>query len=129
MLVLVLTLLVALVFSFLSLENSQPVSMQFAGYILEGIPLYMVILGSMIVGVVLSLLINLGQTITSTFMLFGKDQKIRSAEKDLERVEHQVNDLKVENAKLKNQKHEPVFRQSPFSKPNAFQRIRHRLSF
>ncbi len=128
MIALTLALLIGLTFSFFALENGQAVNLQFGENILSGVPLYAVILVSMLAGVALSLLISLEDHITTAITLFGKDRKIKSTENAIIRLENRIRELEAENARLRGASRVAFFKQSSFAKPNLFQKVRHRLS-
>lgn len=119
----------ALFIYFFALQNSQTVTVQFLNYFSGDIPLYLVVIISIVAGVILSLVISIPGYISAAVNMFNKDKKIKSTEKTLEKVSNKVKDLEIENTKLKNNSHGPSFmKQSIFDKPNFLQKIRNRLS-
>jgi len=120
-------LLVALIFSYFALQNSEPVDLRFGQYIAPNIPVYIIAIISMVTGVILSLVFSLAESLSATMTIFGKDRKIRSTENALEKLEDKMHRLEIENTALKEKGHS-FARQSVFDKPNVFQKIRNRLS-
>ncbi|OGD86571.1 hypothetical protein A2870_02140, partial [Candidatus Curtissbacteria bacterium RIFCSPHIGHO2_01_FULL_41_11] len=120
-------LLVALIFSYFALQNSEPVDLRFGQYIAPNIPVYIIAIISMVTGVILSLIFSLTESLSAAMTIFGKDRKIKVAENNLATLENKMHNLEMENARLKETRHY-FARQSLFDKPNVFQRIRNRLS-
>jgi uncharacterized integral membrane protein len=128
MIVLLATLALGLIFSYFALQNTQPVTVRLENFVFGNIPLYMVAIGSMLLGILLSLIISLTESITSAINMYGKDRKIKKTEDSLQNLETRIHELEAENARLRRNSHQPTFRQSAFEKPNFFQKMRHRLS-
>lgn len=126
---LILALVVGLGFSYLALQNTQGVTLQFQQWQITNIPVYVLVIASMLIGLFISFAISLADSIAQTMTMFSKDHKIKSTEKSLESLEGKIHQLEIENARLKTMRHEPSFmRQSMFEKPNIFQKLRHRFS-
>lgn len=117
-----------LIFVF-AFQNAQIVTVQFLNYELSEVSLYLVVILSMLAGIILSFVVSLPGSISSALDMFGKDRKIKSTEKTLEKAENKVKGLEMENTKLKNNSRGPSFmKQSVLDKPNFLQKIRGRLS-
>lgn len=130
MIALILALMAGLVFSFFALQNTQLVNLQFQNYMVEGIPLYIVAVSSMLIGVVISFAISLASSLSSQMTIFSKNQKIKATENSLSQLEDKIAKMEEENEKLRSQgETKPIIHQSPFARPNLFQRLRHRLYF
>lgn len=127
MISLVFALFIALIFSYFALQNTQPVTLRFQEYVITNIPVYIALITSMVFGVVVSLLFSLADSISNGIIMFGKDQKLRSSERIINRDNEKIRQLEAEVSKLRTAAPIP-FRQSAFAKPNFFQRFRHRLS-
>lgn len=129
MLSLIIGAIVALFIFFFAFQNSQTVTVQFLGYVLNNIPLYLVVMLSILAGVILSLVISIPGAISGALNMFNKDRKIKSTQKTLEKTINKVKNLETENTKLKsNSRGSSFMKQSVLAKPNFLQKIRNRLS-
>lgn len=111
MAILVIAVSVSLLFAFLATQNTFPVTLQAGGYFLRGIPLYIVVLGSLLFGIALSWFLSMFGWIGSAMTISQKERVIKDKNKNVERLEARIQDLEVENAKLKeNKRHEEIER-------------------
>lgn len=120
--------ILAIVFSYAALQNSQPVNLQFQQFTLSGIPLYLVVITAMLIGAVLALIIGLAGSISTAISLFSRDRKLKTTQSTLDDLENKIHGLELENARLRASYRPNFMQQSSFSKPNFLQRLRHRLS-
>jgi hypothetical protein len=79
----------------------MPVSVNFGMYILKDIPLFYVIVGSLVFGLVLSYLVYLVNSISTTFTLSGKDKTIKKTKNEVLELTKRIHQLELENEKLK----------------------------
>lgn len=84
-------------------QNSQIISINFAGYRMSGIPLYVLVLVSLIVGFVVSWLMSLMGVISSAFKIHGKENTIKNDNKKIVDLNKKINQLELENERLKNE--------------------------
>ena len=101
MLSLIILLIAGSVIAFLSLQNTMLVSLNFLDYTIPNIPLYYVIIGSMLVGLLLSYVIYLAHSILTAITLHSKDRKIMSEKKEVAELTKRIHQLELENAKIK----------------------------
>jgi cell division protein FtsB len=80
----------------------MPVSVNFGMYVLNDIPLFYVIVGSFIMGLVLSYLVYLINSISTSVTLWGKDKTIKKNKNEVLELTKRVHQLELENEKLKN---------------------------
>jgi len=104
MLVLILLLVVGSGLVYISRFNFTPVTVNLGIYSISDIPLFYVIVGSLITGLVLSYLIYIVNSIFTSFKLRGKDKEIRKRKDELLELTKRIHQLELENEKLK---HEP----------------------
>lgn len=122
--------LVGLIFAFLATQNVQPVQLNVNGFVWE-MPLYLVAVGSLLVGLLVSSIVNISDSISAMFTIQGKDSKIKAGEKTVESLEKRIHELEIDNAELKGQKGEIMEREKVIEKehhPSLVSRIRHNLS-
>ena len=104
MLVLILLLVVGSGLVYISRFNFTPVTVNLGIYSISDIPLFYVIVGSLITGLVLSYLVYIVNSIFTSFKLRGKDKEIRKRKDELLELTKRIHQLELENEKLK---HEP----------------------
>ena len=93
--------------AFFATQNTQTISINLANNPLDGIPLYLIVLVSLLLGFVLSWLISLIDVISSAFKLHGKDSAIKNSNKQISELTKTVHKLELENERLKTQSGHP----------------------
>lgn len=88
---------------FFALQNSQTIPINFVGYHLDTIPLYVLVLGSLLLGFAVSWLMSLMHAISSSFKIRGKENAIKNANKQIIELTKKVHRLETENERLKKQ--------------------------
>lgn len=104
MLILILFLIVGSVLVYISKFNFMPVSVNFGTYVISDVPLFYVIVGSVVFGLVLSYLVYLVNSISTSFKFRGKDKEIRQGKDEVLELTKNVHQLELENEKIK---HDP----------------------
>jgi len=104
-----LSMLFAIIFGlaigYFATQNTAPVTIQLGELRFDNVPLYLVTLGSLVLGFFIAWLFYLGRTVSSTFSIYGKDHSLNRNE-DTERLkqahlEHRIRQLEAENARIK----------------------------
>lgn len=119
--------LFGIVFGLFATQNVNPVLINLGTYSLTDIPLYILVLGSMLVGILMSAVISGINSMSAFMSIKGRDNKIKATEHDLEKMTERLHVLEVENAKLKGK---PVVESSDGTvviehpKPSIMSRIR-----
>lgn len=101
MLVLILLLVVGSILVYISKFNFMPVSVNLGLYAFSDIPLFYVIVGSLVIGLVLSYVVYLVHAISTSLALRGKDNKIKKNKNEVLELTKRVHQLELENEKLK----------------------------
>lgn len=101
MLILILLLVIGSVLVYISQFNFMPVSLNLGPYVFSDIPLFYVIVGSLVVGLVLSYIIYLVREISTSLTLRGKDNEIKKNKDEVLELTKRVHQLELENEKLK----------------------------
>ncbi len=100
-----LTLIILVIFgigvAFFATQNTQTISIVFASYSLSGIPLYLIVLMSLLMGFVVSWILSLVGVISSAFKIRGKESTIKDANKQISELTKSVHQLELENERLK----------------------------
>lgn len=129
MFTLILGIIFGLLFAFFATQNTAGVTLTIGSLALTNIPLYLIALGSLLIGFLISGLFNLIESVSSSLALMGKDSKIRHTENQVEEMSRKVQELEIENARLKGEHEVVVEDQSPAEKKNIFGKLRHNFSF
>ncbi|HWS49001.1 MAG TPA: lipopolysaccharide assembly protein LapA domain-containing protein [Candidatus Methanoperedens sp.] len=98
---LILLLIIGTGLVYVSKFNFAPVSLNLGTYIISNIPLFYVIIGSFIIGLILSYLVHLVRAVSTSFTLHGKNKQIKEDEDEIMELTRRVHQLELENEKLK----------------------------
>jgi hypothetical protein len=82
MLTLIAFIIVGLIIASLTQYNSMLVSLNIGGYIFSNVPLFYVVLGSLLAGLVLGYFFQLIDSVFTTAAIVRKDRKLEKAEKE-----------------------------------------------
>lgn len=104
---LIVTVLLGLVIAFFATQNTGTISLYFSNYTFSGIPIYIVVVGALLVGLFLSWIISLINDIGTGFTLMGKENKIKDYKKENTELLKDIHQLELENAKLKAETNTP----------------------
>lgn len=100
MLILILSLIVGSLLVYISKYNFQPVSINLGFIAFSAIPLFYVIIVSLVIGLVLSYLVSLVQSISTSFILHGKNVEIKKNKDQVLELTKRVHQLEIKNEKL-----------------------------
>ncbi len=100
MLILILFLIVGSVIVYISKFNYTPVTVNLGIYTFSNIPLFYVIVGSLLVGLIFSYLVYLVHAISTAFKLRGKDKEIKNNKNEVLELTKRIHQLEIENEKL-----------------------------
>jgi lipopolysaccharide assembly protein A len=101
MLFIILLLVIGSVLVYLSQFNFIPVSVNLGWHIFADIPLFYVIVGSMLLGLILAYAAYLGNAITNSMILSGKNKEIKKDRNEVLELTKRIHQLELENEKLK----------------------------
>lgn len=101
MLILILLLTIGSVLAYLSRANLELVSLNLGPYVFADIPLFYVIIGSLVAGLVVAYLVNLIPAISNSLALRGKQKEIKETKSDVLELTKRIHQLELENEKLK----------------------------
>lgn len=100
MLNLILAILLGGIFAYFAIQNSVPTFVSLGNYLFS-VPLYIVALGSLLLGVVISGLLSLTSWAGSAITISSKDNQLRKTEQLIAGLKNQINNLLLENSSLK----------------------------
>lgn len=101
MLILILLLIMGLFFVYVSQFNLMPVTVNLGWYVIADIPLFYVIVGSFLTGLVLCYLVLLVHDTSAFLKLRGKKNELKKNKDDSLALTKRVHQLELENQKLK----------------------------
>ncbi len=104
MVVLILLLVVGSVLVYVSKFNFVPVTVNLGFYTFLNIPLFYVIIASVLFGLILSYLVYLVRAISTSFTLRGKNKEIKKEKEEVLELTKNVHQLELANEKQKNNK-------------------------
>ncbi len=87
--------------AFFATQNTTNVSITLLGYSLREVPMYLIVLGSLLIGLLLSSVISVVNSISTSFRLHGKDVKIKQTKKTVTDLVKRNRELELEVANLK----------------------------
>lgn len=102
MFILILLLVVGGIMVYLAQNNLMLVSLYLGPYIFTSIPLFYVIIGSLLAGLGLAYLLYLINSIFMTIAMHKKDIKIKETKNEVIELTKQIHQLELENERLKN---------------------------
>lgn len=105
---LVLMVLLGVVFAYFATQNTLGTNLLVGPYNWANVPLYMIVLGSLLLGMVISWFISIISGIGSALSMRRRDSTIKAREKDLESMQSKLHDLELENARLRGEKQEVI---------------------
>lgn len=112
MFTLILLVILALGFSYFATENTQLSTITIAGFTWVSIPQYILIGLTLILGLSLSWIISLLDSISTSFKMRGKEHTIKDAKATIRDLTRKINELEIENAKLSERTKETPDRES-----------------
>ena len=104
MLLLILLLLLGAAFAYISSYNLMPVSVNLGFQVFTDIPLFYVIIASLLVGMILSYVVFSFHNILAFFTLRGKKNELKKKKEDVLELTKRIHQLELENEKLKHSK-------------------------
>ena len=106
MVVLIVGVIFGIAIGYFATQNTVPVTLRIGEYVFADIPLYLVIVGSLVVGVLLSWILYLAKLVSSGASSYGKDYvAMRRARRIAADLEQRVQKLEAENVRLRADHH------------------------
>lgn len=102
MLTLIFFLIIGSVLVYISKYNFVPVSVNLGFYVFNDIPLFYVIVISLLFGLVLSYIAYIIHNISNSFTLRGKNKEIEKNKNEVLELTKRVHQLELEKEKIKN---------------------------
>jgi uncharacterized integral membrane protein len=103
MLILILFLIIGSALVYVSRFNFTPVTLNLGGYVITDLPLFYVIVGSLITGLGVAYLAQMVRAISTSLTLRGKNQEIKKSGDEILELTRRVHQLELENERLKHE--------------------------
>lgn len=87
--------------AYLALQNTSHVTFTILSYTFSDVPLFSVIIGSLLAGALLVYIIHLINSVSTAFTIHGKNKKIKESEKNVTELTKKIHQLELENEALK----------------------------
>jgi lipopolysaccharide assembly protein A len=100
-LLLILVLVVGSLLVYISKFNFELVTVNLGTYVISDIPLFYVIVGSVLAGLVISYMVYLFHSLFISFKFMGKDSELKHKREEVLELTKRVHQLELENEKLK----------------------------
>lgn len=107
MVTLLITVGLGIFFAIFATQNTVPVSLNFAGYTLPNIPLYLAILIPLLAGLLLALFFHIVKDFSQRLTINKQKNENKNLKKDLAETTKSSHKFEVENAKIKTENGEP----------------------
>jgi uncharacterized integral membrane protein len=101
MLVLLVAVISGVAIANFGMQNISPVTIRLNEYVWDDVPLYLVIVGSLVVGLFMACSRYFARAVSSTLTIYGKDRAMKKAKHTVADLEHRVQELEAEKALLK----------------------------
>lgn len=98
---LIVTISFGLIIAYFATQNTGSLSLNFLNYTLPAVPVYMVVVGALLLGLLLSWIISLVNDVITGFTIRGKESTIKDYKKENEQLTKQIHQLELENTRLK----------------------------
>ncbi len=96
----IIAIVLSLLVAYFAIQNTQHVDVTLAGYPVTDTPMYIIVIGSVLFGLVIGLIFYLLHAVSSSFSMRGKDKELKEAQKTITDLTKRIHELELENAKL-----------------------------
>lgn len=97
---LIIMVLTGLIFAYFATQNTATVLVNLLGNS-YALPIYVVVLGSLLLGLVISGIIGSIDSLSSMFEIRSRDSKLNQKEKTVEELNRKIQAMEIENTRLK----------------------------
>lgn len=82
-------------------QNTTLINLYFGPYVVPNIPLYLVVIGAVLLGLLLAWVFSLVNSFSSKMTLHGKENQIKEDERTIAELTKQIHQLQLDNVRLK----------------------------
>ncbi len=113
MLSLIVAILFGLSITFFAFQNSVGVPIVMGNFFLQNVPVYLVVIFSILVGILMAWFISALEGVSHLLQVRRKDSVINLDKKEITALQGRIHNLEVENARLKNTSKDVVVDKKP----------------
>ena len=99
--VIIFAVIVGLGIGYFATQNTNLISLHLGPYITPEVPLYFVLIGTLLLGLLLSWIFSLVNSLSSKMALHGKENEIKADEKTIAELTKEIHQLELDNTRLK----------------------------
>ncbi|MBI4039116.1 DUF1049 domain-containing protein [Candidatus Daviesbacteria bacterium] len=99
--VIILGVIVGLGIGYFATQNTNLISLYIGPYAIPNIPLYLVVISTLLIGLLLAWIFYLVNSFSSKITLYGKENKIKADEKTIAELTKEIHKLELENTRLR----------------------------
>lgn len=99
--ILIILVLFGILASVFAIQNSSSASITLLGYPLREVPLYLIVSGSLLIGLLLSSIVSFVNSIFTSFKMHGKNVKIKESKETVNELAKRNRELELEIVKLR----------------------------
>jgi hypothetical protein len=125
------TLIIGIGIAYFSRQTTSGVTVAIGGNLYSNIPLFVITVGTYILGILISWIIEVPQTIATAFRIKGLGQNVKSGNRTIVQLQNKISKLEMENTKYRERNSQSIVvnKQADGSyKPNIIQNFLHRLN-
>jgi uncharacterized integral membrane protein len=100
MLAILFSAIFGLAIGYFAIQNATPVTIQLGELVLQGVPVYLIAVGSLILGIFIASIFYLARTVSANMTIHGRHQPTTD-NKTVVALERRIHDLEIENTRLK----------------------------
>lgn len=120
MLGLIVLVIFGLGMAYFATQNTMPTIVYIANYRLANIPMYLIVIGSLLLGMFISWIVSIADSFSSNLTIHGKDSTIKAADRTIDELQEEKHELEVENARLREKE--------KAERPSLAHRLKHSFS-
>ncbi len=112
-------------------QNTGVAHIVIANFLVPGVPLYVIVIGSMLLGIFISWLMSIIDTISSTLSIRDKDAKLKEAFKTIDALKKENDNLSNENTRLQEKDPHDIIEENSEEhekRPSFFGQLKHSFS-
>jgi uncharacterized integral membrane protein len=108
MLVLFVAVISGIAIAYFGMQNISPVTIRLNEFVWNDVPLYLVIVGSLLAGLFMAGILYFARSVSSKLTIYRKDRAIKQTQHTVVKREQRVRELEADEARLKSTPTSPV---------------------
>jgi uncharacterized integral membrane protein len=93
--------ILGLAIGYFALQNATPVNIQLGEMVFSEVPVYLIAVGSLILGILVASIFYLARTVSANMTIHGRHNQPTTDNKTVVALERRIHDLEIENTRLK----------------------------